>query len=383
MSANSKTVNVAVIACGMRSFVVMSAFAAASKGKVKILSVFDPDEKVARDYCKKLNIAPKIAASAEEAMDEKGVEWVMIFSPNGCHCDHIKQAFARNKHVFSEKPLATSVEDCLAIEKAHRRHAQCLFATGFVLRYSPVYRKVREILDSGKLGEILSINACENIHPELGSFIMRNWRRNRALSGPYILEKCCHDLDLIMYLSGSLPSKVSGFGSRRFFTAANRGLEKLYDFRKMPDPHAGKTAFSDDGDIFDTQVVAAEMQNGVQALFQSNMCNVIPERRMYISCTKGTLIVELYGGTIRYKTFADAAETQYVFGPAKDGHGGGDEVIASEIYRDVMCGGKVPVCGGKEGLASAVFAMAADRAMLEGSVEHLDDVWKKLKLKRV
>lgn len=74
---------------------------------------------------------------------------MMIFSPNAYHKEHILQAFAAGKHVFTEKPLATSIEDCQEIFEAYQKAGK-LFATGFVLRYAPIYRKAYEILNSGK-----------------------------------------------------------------------------------------------------------------------------------------------------------------------------------------------------------------------------------------
>ena len=98
-----------------------------------------------------------------------------------------------------------------------------MFATGFVLRYAPLYRKVKELLDTGKFGKIMQIEANEHIPSNHGSHIMRNWRRHTDISGPHILEKCCHDLDLIIWYSQSLPSKIASFASRDFFVPANRG----------------------------------------------------------------------------------------------------------------------------------------------------------------
>ena len=104
----------------------------------------------------------------------------MVFSLNAMHHDHILAAFKAGKHVFSEKPLATSIDDCVDIYNAYRAGDR-FFATGFVLRYAPLYRRVKQMLDSGKFGRILSINADENIAPYHGGYIMMNWRRNSVI----------------------------------------------------------------------------------------------------------------------------------------------------------------------------------------------------------
>ena len=94
----------------------------------------------------------------KEAVAFPGVEWVMVFSPNAFHGEAILEGFRMGKNVFSEKPLATTLEDCRAVYDAWRASGK-LFATGFVLRYSPVYRKAKELLDSGSFGRLLSVDA--------------------------------------------------------------------------------------------------------------------------------------------------------------------------------------------------------------------------------
>ena len=106
----------------------------------------------------------KKCTSSLEAINTPGVEWVMVFSPNVYHKQHVLEAFEAGKHVFSEKPLATTIEDCQAIFDGHQKSGK-LFATGFVLRYAPMYRKAKEILESGKLGKVMTIEANENITP--------------------------------------------------------------------------------------------------------------------------------------------------------------------------------------------------------------------------
>lgn len=110
-----------------------------------------------------------------------------------------------------------------------------------MLRYAPIYRKAKELLDSGKLGRLIAIDGNENISPEHGGYIMCNWRRLTKFAGPHILEKCCHDLDLINWFVGSLPSRVASFGGRNFFIPENEKLMEKYGkktFCSWWDPHA-------------------------------------------------------------------------------------------------------------------------------------------------
>ena len=302
---------------------------------------------------------------------------MLVYSPNAFHKEHILEAFAAGKHVFSEKPLAATLEDCKEIYDAHCK-SDLLFATGFVLRYSPLYQRVKNLLDSGKFGKILSIEANENIPPAHGGYIMRNWRRKNEISGPHILEKCCHDLDLIIWFCNSLPSKVFFCGSTNVFKSENRYLEEKYGtetFNNWGGHDQIESAFNDDSDMMDTSMGTAIFRNGIQVSFCATMCNAIEERRMRFNCSEGTIIVDLYKSAVSYKTIGDKELYTVNFGT--DLHGGGDSFIMKELYES-MSRGVPPKCSGNDGLESAVFALAFDKSAREGKLIDLEPTWKSL-----
>lgn len=271
-----------------------------------------------------------VCKTYHEAVADKNADWVMVFSPNCYHKEHIIAAFEAGKNVFSEKPLATTIEDCKAIYDAHKK-TNLIFATGFVLRYAPIYRKAKEILTSGKLGFIISLAASENITPSHGSYIMKNWRRFAKFAGPHILEKCCHDLDLLNWFTDSLPTKVSSFGALKLFKSENiKILDKLNEkgrkaFEGWHDPVGEKCPFSAEKDIVDHQCASMIFRNGVSANFHATLSNAIPERRIYFSCSEGTMITELYSQTLKYARIGEESKEISFKG---DLHGGGDGVLA-------------------------------------------------------
>ncbi len=376
----AKKVKVGVIAAGGRSQGVVANLLRDSDRNAEIVAVFDPDRKEAERAKSEIWKSPdcRICASPEEVVNIPEVEWVMIFSPNAHHREHIELAFNAGKHVFSEKPLATSIADCQSIYLAHQAHPELKFATGFVLRYAPIYRKAKEILDSGVLGKLLLIQANENITPEHGGYIMCNWRRFTSEAGPHILEKCCHDLDLIDWFCESKPSRIASFGHRAFFVPENEKLMEKYGektFVAWRDPHAAPSPFTSEKDLMDVQGAIAEFRNGVIVNFVATMSNPKPERRMYFSCTEGTMTVELYSSTLTYRSMGEEVEYSMRFGA--DGHGGGDDYIMKELYAS-MSEGVLPKCSGNEGLESAVFALAIDQAACEGGIVDLEPVWKSL-----
>lgn len=378
MSNKKKIINVAVVGAGGRGNGVTKNLLKDSEGNVKVLSVFDPDKDVAKKTVENWGSPyTKICDTYQEAIEAPGVDWVLVFSPNAYHKEHILHAFSHGKNVFSEKPLATTIEDCQEIFEAHKKSG-LIFATGFVLRYAPLYTKAKEILESGKLGKVLSVDANENITPAHGGYIMCNWRRLTKYAGPHILEKCCHDLDLLNWLCDSVPSKIASFGGNDFFVPANQKLMDEYEektFSSWPDPHAVESPFTSDKDLLDNQVGIMLYRNGVKVMFQATMSNAIPERRMFFSCERGTMILELYSGVLKYRCIGDEGTT--VVDITGDGHGGGDSYIMKELY-NTMVNGDTPKCSGVEGLESAVVAIALDQAAHSQTMIDLEPIWKKL-----
>ena len=378
MSNKNKIINVAVVGAGSRGNGVTKNLLNDSEGNVKVLTVFDPDNAVAKKTVENWDSPyTKICDTYQEAIEAPGVDWVLVFSPNAFHKEHILHAFSHGKNVFSEKPLATTIEDCQDIFEAHKKSG-LLFATGFVLRYAPLYTKAKEILESGTLGKVLSVDANENITPAHGGYIMRNWRRLTKYAGPHILEKCCHDLDLLNWLCDSVPTKVASFGGNDFFVPENQKLMDEYDektFSSWPDPHAVDSPFTSDKDLLDNQVGILLYRNGVKVMFQATMSNAIPERRMFFSCERGTMILELYSGILKYRRIGDEGST--VIDIIGDGHGGGDSHIMKELY-NTMVTGDAPKCSGVEGLESAVAAIALDQAAQTETMIDLEPIWKKL-----
>lgn len=376
---NGLVFRVVVSAAGNRARSVVKRLLEAAGSKVRIVAIFDPDRTVAEEAAHNIWNSPDavICSSWEEALQHEA-EWAMIFSPNYAHKEQIIAAFQAGKDVFSEKPIATKIEDCQAIYNAWKKYKK-VFATGFVLRYALIYRKAYEILRSGQLGKLVSIEANENIRFQHGGYIMSNWRRLTRYAGPHILEKCCHDLDLIEWFADSLPSRVAAFHSHTFFKPENRCLEEKYGkdaFRCFWDPHRLETPFNDDSDLHDSFVSVARFRNGVQVAFNYSMFSSIPERRMRFQCTEGTMTLNIYEQTLRWKNIGDVAETTLKFTDC-DGHGGGDAFIMEELF-ETMSKGIAPKCSGDEGLQSAIYALALDRAATENKIIDLEEIWNSL-----
>ncbi len=125
----------------------------------------------------------------------------------------------------------------------------------------------------------------------------------------------------------------------------------------------------------DNLISIAEFRNKVRVSFSCSMSNILPERRMYFSCSKGTMKLDLYAAMLSYATLNDGVT--YSFDFRTDGHGGGDSHIMKELY-ETMTTGVLPKCSGSEGLRSAVYAIVLDQAAVSGKIVDVEPIWQEL-----
>ena len=371
-------IGISVIGCGGMGMAIVKRLLA-QDARLQVRAIYDPDPTSVEKALHHINTQPRMCGSYQEAIAAPDIDWVMIASWNCFHKEQTIAAFEAGKHVFCQKPLATNLADCVAMQDAWRRSGK-LFNIGFTLRYSGHYRKIKQLLDSGAVGDIISFEFNEAIEFNHGGYIMGDWRRLQQNAGTHLLEKCCHDIDLINWMTGSLATRVASFGGLNFFKPEN-----AYHVERIGPSKDGKPAyttwrttglnpFTSDKDIIDNQVAIIEYANGTRATFHAN-CNAgIPERRMYILGSEGALRADLYAGTIQTRRigFDTVIENHSV--DVVDGHGGGDEQLVRELA-DSMLHGTPPTVGLAEGVTSAVTCFAIDDAMNRGQVVDVGPYW--------
>jgi len=374
-----KKIGIGVIGCGAMGLAMVRRVLALSP-ELEIVALYDPDERSIRAALAELPGNPIVCSSYGEVLRNPSISWVMIASWNCHHREQAVAAFRAGKHVFCQKPLAITFEECLEMQRAWRESG-LLFNIGFTLRYSPHYREIRRLIAGGAVGELVSMEFNETLDFSHGGYIMGDWRRLRKNAGTHLLEKCCHDIDLANWMVGSRARRVASFGGLSFFKPENaRHIERLGNdaegkpaYRTWPGLF-GENPFESDKDIIDNQVAILEYANGVRAVFHTNCNSAIPERRMYILGTEGTLIADVIKGTIQLRRIGFDSEMEDHSTHAKGGHGDGDSHLARELVESMLCGAS-PSSGMKEGLEAAVTCFAIDAAMEHGSVVDVDRYW--------
>jgi predicted dehydrogenase len=310
------------------------------------------------------------------------VDWVFIGSWNHAHREHAEAALACGKHVFCEKPLALSLEEAAAISRAVRAARDRHFAFGLVLRYSPLYRRAKSLLQAGSVGKVLSFEFNETLPFNHGGYIHGNWRRHTKHAGSFLLEKCCHDMDLAMWLMEDRPVRVASFGGLDFFRSENRyHQQRIGDsprgetaFESWADPHR-VNPFNDDKDIIDNQVAILDFEKGSRATFHTNCVSAIPERRFHILGTEGTLRLDAFTGEVEVRRIGWEEKSVIYKETEPGGHADADSPMARELA-ECMAGLREPAAGLREGIRSLVVVAAIDQAMHEGRVVDLQAAWR-------
>jgi predicted dehydrogenase len=317
---------------------------------------------------------------------------LVVTTPNYLHAAPAIYGFETHLPVALEKPLAASPEDCDRILLAER-DCDGRSLLGFVLRSTPFYSTVQKLVRDGAIGRVLSIQADELVGWAVTSIMNRSpWRRHQALSGGAMLEKCCHDLDLLNWLMDCRPVALNSFGGRRilnpnptvgvrcddcvaaddcvYFKEPQRAAhedeaeQQLHQFIR----DEAICIYNTDADIMDNQSVQIEYENGAVANFL--MCfhcaGERAGRNIHLVGTHGRIWGNLHDNKVYWQSTKAAAPEVYDTRGDGSGHGGGDRLHALLLHQMMADPTFRPEQNVQAGYLSAAMCFAADRSVAEG-----------------
>lgn len=295
---------------------------------------------------------------------------VAVATQDKDHREHAIACMEAGYDLLLEKPIATSIEDCEAIYEAATRLNRKVIVC-HVLRYTPFYSKLKEIVDSGVLGEIVTMNTteCVGYYHQAHSFVRGPWHDSKE-SCPMILAKCCHDMDMIRYILGKKCLYASSFGSLTHFTRENAPegsaeycsdckctdcvykAQTIYEreafFRgyyttdisddgdwreKLVHSPYDKCVYKCDNDVVDHQVCIFEFEGGVTVSHTMNAFSKTIYRDIKIHGTKAELVGNMEALYLELRPFGGEV-VRYDFSDANTAgnHGGGDISMMHSIY---------------------------------------------------
>lgn len=341
--------------------------------------------------------APAPVASFEPArltefIQANGIERVIVTTPDYTHADYIVEALEAGSDVVVEKPLTIDVEGCRRITTAVAETGRNVVVT-FNYRYSPRNSALKEIIQSGVIGKVTSIDFSWVLDTVHGADYFRRWHRDKKNSGGLLIHKASHHFDLVNWWIDDVPERVFASGGLRFYgdkNASERGLgarpergtvdglerdpfrldlrddERLkalyYDNEKFDGYRRDQDVFTDGITIEDNLALVVDYQGGPTLSYSLNAHSPWEGYRVSVNGTEGRAELEVVErAAVEFstdkKTVVDPSATpveeedavrrngerlvvQPHWEPAYEvpiingegGHGGGDNLLLSDLF---------------------------------------------------
>ena len=378
----------------------------------RIVAVCDPDAD--RRAASLKDGAGRVFASQDEFFAlPKLAGAVIIATMDKEHYAPAVRALEAGYDILLEKPVSPNLNECIAIaEKARKLKRKVVVC--HCLRYSPFFTAMKQILDGGKLGDIMDISLVENVgyYHFAHSFVRGNWR-NSETSAPVILAKSCHDLDILCWFIGKPCVSVSSFGSLSHFIPANApggsadrccdckikdkcvyNCYSIYNNKKYeslaglakhgrlgtaePEINArlseegnlyGRCVYRCDNNVCDRQAVNMLFEGGVTAQFTLSAFSEDMGRSVKIHCSGGEIFGNIDKNKVHYTVFGKKTKTVEVSFESGEyaSHGGGDILLVKQFIEYAAGGGRAPhITDIGVSVMSHAIAFAAEESRLDG-----------------
>ncbi len=414
-------IKLAVVGAGSRG-AIYAQYALEYPDQVQIVGVAEPRDFYRDHMVNRHQISPENVTNDWHTWltRPKFADGIIITTPDALHAEPAIAFAKHGYHLLLEKPMGPSESDCRRIVQAVRE-AGVMLAVCHVMRYTPYTRLLKKILDSGQIGEIISVQHLEPVGfwHQAHSFVRGNWH-NEARSSSMLLQKSCHDLDWLSYIVAKPCVAVSSFGSLSHFKkefrpigAADRCLDcgvahvcaydaKRFYFENLEEGNTdwplnvittdiseagilaalrtgdyGRCVYGGlDNDVVDHQVVNLEFEGGVTASFTMTAFTKPRDRETRIFGTKAELygngnILEIYDFLTR-ETTTVSTELESD-GSILSGHGGGDENIMRAFVSALTENNpEYILSGASQTLESHLMVFAAENARKQNRVMRVD-----------
>jgi predicted dehydrogenase len=412
-----KPLTITLVGAGLRGM-KYSGFSLERPAEMKIVAVAEPDE-VRRTRCQeKFNIADE---SCFESWDDlfaapRQSEAIFICTRDRDHYEPTMKALEAGYHVLLEKPMSPSWQECTAMWKQAEKYNRTLTIC-HVLRYSPFFQQIKQLLDEGRIGRLMSIQHNENVgYWHQAHSYVRGYFNSAESSSPMILAKSCHDLDIMAWLAGSDCLSVASYGHLSHFRpesappgapmrcldgcpvshecvyyapntylienggwkaeAASNDPSYEARYQAMLEGPFGKCVYHSDNDVVDHQVVSMEFENEITAVFTMSAFTEKTNRTLKLMGTEGEIRATMETNEIEIRRFG--SERQHVIkltdSQGHVGHGGGDHRLVYDFVKSIQSKGQHnSATSAKASLQSHLMAFASERSRVEKRMVQLDE----------
>jgi predicted dehydrogenase len=204
--ADLRQLKLGVVGWNGRGGKVAMEFQEFTNGLMVPVACVDPLEHNYKQGCEAFGCTPNHYATVEDMVANEELDCAIIGSPNEFHLEGLKGFAEKPVPILLEKPLDSTWDKICDVVRFSLTYPKPI-VVGHCMRYAPVLKKAREIIDSGAIGRISSVRFVQNCHYGNGGY--HNWRRNREKSGTWLIEKATHDFDIMLWFLQKKPSSVA------------------------------------------------------------------------------------------------------------------------------------------------------------------------------
>lgn len=427
--AKAARVRYAIVGVGSRSRMYQEAITGPYRDQAELVAVCDVNPgrlALAQRRALEAGAAKPVAYAPDQfetMIRAAKVEVVIVTTVDATHDDYIVRAMEAGCDVITEKPMTTTAAKARRILEAQARTGRHIRVT-FNYRYSPPRTQVKDILMSGEIGDVLSVDFHWLLNTTHGADYFRRWHSRKAMSGGLMVHKATHHFDLVNWWLSAQPTTVYALGKREFYTpamarrlglsgphqrcrtcpetvacsffldiTADRGLKALYADNEGFDGYfRDQCVWRPEIDIEDTMNVVVGYDTGATLSYSLNACNAWEGYQIAFNGTKGRLehgmVEQIYvaggdmiqggvdddGVTIRVIPLRGAVREVTPW-KASGGHGGGDKLLLDDIFlRDAPADKYLRTTDQRGGAASIAVGVAANQSMASGQPVKIADL---------
>lgn len=384
------------------------------KDQIQLCGVYDINYKRAALVSEYSDVAVPVFDDFDEMLRVTEPDTVIVTTKDSMHDFYAIKALEAGCDVIVEKPLTTTFEKANAIKAAEERSGKTVTVV-FNLRYLPFFARVKELLKSGVIGDVLSVHFEWLLDTQHGADYFRRWHRQRENSGSLLVHKSTHHFDLVNWFLDDDPIAVNAFGSRSFYgpTRDKRSqrcltcqykkscefyldinqppMDKLYLACEDVDGYyRDNCIFSEEIDIEDTVSVNVLYKKGAVMSYSLTAHSPYEGLRIAFNGTEGRLeFIKLDG---RYSDFGQGVNNvitiynrigeKITINAPQDlpgGHGGADEKIRDNLFVGCENDPLGQMADVRAGMMSIGIGMAANISMKENRRVYLSEFYDELK----
>lgn len=327
----------------------------------------------------------KLYENAAEMLDKEKLDGILIGTRCSLHSKMAIEVLKRNLPLYLEKPIATNMQDLLALKKTAENSGSEVVVS-FPLRLSPLVRLTKEIIDSGKLGKIEHVQAINNV--PYGGVYFHDWYRDEHETGGLFLQKATHDFDYINYLLGIKPVAICAMKAKQIFKGNKpAGLYCInceekdtcpegpfqMKYVKYDNPNGDQCCFAVDTGNEDSGSAIIRYETGMHVNYSQNFF----ARKK--AGSRGARLLG-YDGTVEFDWYTDEVKVfmhnterveTYKLDTSKMSHAGGDPALAINFI-NIMKGKEKSLSNIESGLISVLMCIKANVSAITDTFQKIE-----------